>query len=98
MKKNENAARDFLIEIGTEELPPRALAELAAAFADGVQKGLVAARLEHAPAVPFATPRRLALLVPAVAVRQPDQDIKRRGPPVSAAFDADGKPTKAALA
>jgi glycyl-tRNA synthetase beta chain len=97
-KKRANATGDFLVEIGTEELPPRALAELSAAFADGVHNGLAAARLEHAPIVPFATPRRLALLVPAVAFRQPDQEIKRRGPPVSAAFDAGGKPTKAALA
>jgi glycyl-tRNA synthetase beta chain len=94
----KNGTRDFLVEIGTEELPPGALAELSAAFTEGICKGLAAARLEHRTAVSYATPRRLAVLVPKLAARQADQEIKRRGPPVSAAFDADGKPTKAALA
>jgi glycyl-tRNA synthetase beta chain len=94
----KNGTRDFLVEIGTEELPPGALAELSAAFTEGICKGLAAARLEHTTAVSYATPRRLAVLVPKLAARQADQEIKRRGPPVSAAFDADGKPTKAALA
>jgi glycyl-tRNA synthetase beta chain len=94
----KNGARDFLVEIGTEELPPGALAELSAAFAQGIAKGLATARLEHGAAVAFATPRRLAVLVPKLAARQADQAIKRRGPPVSAAFDAAGNPTKAAVA
>ena len=88
--------QDFLVEIGTEELPPKALKALSAAFAEGVRDGLVEAGLEHGEIKPFATPRRLALLVETLALRQPDRDIERMGPPVRAAFDADGEPTKAA--
>jgi glycyl-tRNA synthetase beta chain len=90
--------RDFLAEIGTEELPPKALRGLEEAFASGVRAGLDKAGLEHGEVVSYATPRRLAVLVKKLAARQPDQDLKRRGPPVSAAFDAAGTPTRAALA
>jgi glycyl-tRNA synthetase beta chain len=93
-----DSPQDFLVEIGTEELPPRALAELSEAFVQGIVYGLAAARLEHGTAVPYATPRRLAVLVPTLAARQLDQEIRRRGPPISAAFDAQGKPTRAATA
>ena len=90
--------QNFLVEIGTEELPPLALAELSATFAKGIEDGLAAARLDHGSVVTYATPRRLAVLVPLLAARQPDEELRRRGPPVSAAFDARGKPTKAATA
>jgi glycyl-tRNA synthetase beta chain len=90
--------RDFLVEIGTEELPPKALRGLEQAFTSGLRSGLDKAALEHGDLVSFATPRRLAVWVKRLAARQPDQDIKRRGPPVSAAFDAAGAPTRAALA
>ncbi len=90
--------QDFLVELGTEELPPRALRGLELAFAAGVQTGLAKAGLIHGDIVSFATPRRLAVWVKRLIARQPDQDIKRRGPPVNAAFDAAGQPTRAALA
>ncbi len=90
--------RDFLVEIGTEELPPKALRLLQQAFADNLAAGLAKAGLEHGEMQPFATPRRLAVLVRRLAAHQPDQKIERRGPPVSAAFDAEGLPTRAAQA
>jgi len=89
--------RDFLIEIGTEELPPASLFTLAAALADGVVKGLLAAAIQHGDVKWFATPRRLAVFVATVADQQPDQQIKRQGPAIANAFGADGQPTKAAL-
>lgn len=90
--------RDFLVEIGTEELPPGSLAALSAAFAEGLATGLATASLAHGDVEPFATPRRLALIVRRLAVHQADQKIVRKGPPVTAAFDANGEPTRAALA
>ena len=92
------ARRDFLVEVGTEELPPKALRGLAEAFTTGMRAGLAKAALGHGDVLSFATPRRLAVLVKRLAARQPDQDIKRRGPPVSAAFDAAGQATRAARA
>jgi glycyl-tRNA synthetase beta chain len=88
--------RDLLIEIGTEELPPKALRTLSLAFADAVSAGLEAAGLEPSPAVAYATPRRLALLVRELPTAQPDREAVRRGPALSAAFDEEGNPTKAA--
>ncbi|MGD8617422.1 MAG: glycine--tRNA ligase subunit beta, partial [Gammaproteobacteria bacterium] len=88
--------RDLLIEIGTEELPPKALRTLSLAFADAVSAGLEAAGLEPSPAVAYATPRRLALLVRELPTAQPDRETVRRGPALSAAFDEEGNPTKAA--
>ena len=94
-----NAAyRDFLVEIGTEELPPKSLLTLATAFADGIAKGLADAGLEHRAIERFATPRRLAVRVRRLAERQPDRAIERRGPPLKASFDAQGAPTQAAFA
>lgn len=89
---------DFLVEIGTEELPPKSLLALAEAFRDGVAAGLDSADLAHGAALAFATPRRLAVLVRRLVEQQPEQLMERRGPPVSAAFDAAGKPTRAATA
>jgi glycyl-tRNA synthetase beta chain len=90
------AKRDFLFELGTEELPPKSLFTLARALADGVTKGLAGAAVTHGEVEWFATPRRLALRVHGLAERQPDQEIKRQGPAVANAFDAAGQPTKAA--
>src|SRR5262245_8457481 len=90
--------KDFLVELGTEELPPKALRELELAFKAGVEKGLAEAALTHGEVQSFATPRRLALYVKKLVSRQADQDVKRRGPPVSASFDASGQPTRAATA
>ncbi len=88
--------RDFLVEIGTEELPPLALPELERAFADGIRAGLKEAGLPSGDLHSFATPRRLAVLVHELATEQPAQAIKLKGPPVSAAFGKDGAPTAAA--
>jgi glycyl-tRNA synthetase beta chain len=90
--------RDFLVELGTEELPPKSLRKLEQAFASGIRTGLESAGLEHGILASFATPRRLAVHVRKLASQQPDRDIKRRGPPVTASFDAAGLPTRAALA
>jgi glycyl-tRNA synthetase beta chain len=91
-----DTVRDFLVELGTEELPPLALPELERAFAAGIRTGLAEAGLPHGELKSFATPRRLAVLVRDLAVMQPAQAIKLKGPPVSAAFDKEGKPTAAA--
>jgi glycyl-tRNA synthetase beta chain len=91
------SARDFLVEVGTEELPPLALPELERAFADGLRGGLQEAALTHGAIQSFATPRRLAVLVRDLASAQSAQAIKLKGPPVNAAFGKDGSPTAAAL-
>lgn len=88
--------RDLLVEIGTEELPPTALQRLSDSFAKGLRDQLAQHHLEFTQLEPFATPRRLALLVHDLTTSQPDQEIMRKGPAVRAAFDADGQPTKAA--
>jgi glycyl-tRNA synthetase beta chain len=89
---------DFLVELGTEELPPKALRGLEEAFASGVRSGLEKAALRSGEVVSYATPRRLAVWVKKLAARQPDQELKSKGPPVNAAFDAAGAPTRAAIA
>jgi glycyl-tRNA synthetase beta chain len=89
--------RDFLLEIGTEELPPRSLHALQQALVTALSAGLAKADLAHGELVGFATPRRLAVWVKRLAAQQPEQHLKRRGPPLSAAFDAAGRPTRAAL-
>jgi len=93
-----STARDFLIEVGTEELPPKALSTLSDAFVAAIAAGLEKAALAHGDVIGFATPRRLAVKVLRLAAQQPEQHVRRRGPPVSAAFDAAGAPTRAALA
>ncbi len=89
---------DFLVEIGAEEMPPRSLVALGTSFRDGVAAGLQSAGLSYATAQAWYTPRRLAVKVTKLLDRQPEQRVERRGPPVSAAFDAAGKPTRAATA
>ncbi len=88
--------RDLLIEIGTEELPPRALKKLSEAFGRGIVDGLKAAGLGHGDVSLFASPRRLAVLVSGLIERQADKKIERRGPALMAAFDDEGCPSKAA--
>lgn len=90
-------AQDLLIEIGTEELPPKSLNRLSQAFADGIRCGLAAASLNHGEIAVFATPRRLALVVSQLAVHQPARHLERRGPALNAAFDSQLRPTRAAL-
>lgn len=91
-------AADFLAEIGTEELPPRALRGLMDAFAANLEAALGRADLAHGTVSAFASPRRLAVLVRGLAKSQPDRESEQRGPPVSVAFDGSGKPTAAATA
>ncbi len=88
--------KTFLVEIGTEELPPKALRSLAEAFATQVTAELDSAGLAHGEVRWYAAPRRLALKVAGLSAAQPDREVEKRGPAVSAAFDADGNPTKAA--
>ena len=91
------STQDFLVELGTEELPPKALKTLSQAFTDGIVAGLQAAGLAHGKVHSYAAPRRLAVMIEQLAVRQADREQTMDGPPVQAAFDADGNPTKAAL-
>ena len=88
--------QNFLVEIGTEELPPKALKTLATSFADNVEVELNQAGLSFDKIEWFAAPRRLAVKVLNLATQQPSKEIEKRGPAVSAAFDAEGKSTKAA--
>ncbi len=88
---------ELLIEIGTEELPPKALRGLELAFADSISRQLSDARLSFSGVHSFATPRRLAVRVHELSLKQQDQKVERRGPPTKIAFDASGSPTKAAV-
>ena len=88
--------QNFLVEIGTEELPPKALKTLATSFADNVEAELNQAGLSFDKIEWFAAPRRLAVKVLNLATQQPSKEIEKRGPAVSAAFDDEGKSTKAA--
>jgi len=75
---------DFLVELGTEELPPKALKTLSDAFLNGITAGLEAAGISFAAATPFASPRRLAVLVGDIQLQQPDRTIEKRGPSTQA--------------
>ncbi|HEJ7137996.1 TPA: glycine--tRNA ligase subunit beta [Serratia marcescens] len=86
----------FLVEIGTEELPPKALRSLAESFAANFTAELDNAGLEHGEVSWFAAPRRLALKVANLSAAQADREIEKRGPAIAQAFDAEGKPSKAA--
>ncbi|MCW0435551.1 glycine--tRNA ligase subunit beta [Xanthomonas sacchari] len=87
----------LLIELGTEELPVKALPGLAQALFDDVIAGLEkrGIAVERGDAKPLSTPRRLAVLLPGVAVEQPEQRAEVLGPYLNIALDADGQPTKA---
>lgn len=89
-------SNDLLIEIGTEELPPKALLTLSNAFTEGVVAGFNKATLTAQTVISYAAPRRLAVLLKGIPEKQPDQLTERRGPALKAAFDADGNPSKAA--
>ncbi|MGI9308492.1 MAG: glycine--tRNA ligase subunit beta, partial [Gammaproteobacteria bacterium] len=89
---------DFLVEIGTEELPPKALRGLELAFAREIENGLNKARLSFGELSSFATPRRLAVLVKDLQTVQESEQVEKKGPPEKVAFDQDGKPTRAAEA
>jgi glycyl-tRNA synthetase beta chain len=87
--------RDFLFELGTEELPPKSLLTLSRALQANFETGLAKAALAHGPIVPYATPRRLAVWIKGLVVAQPDQTVERRGPALNAAYQPDGSPSKA---
>jgi glycyl-tRNA synthetase beta chain len=91
------SARDFLVELGTEELPPKALKTLGEAFLAGIEKGLKSAGLSYSATRYYAAPRRLAVLIEQLEEQQADRTQNLDGPPVLAAFDKDGNPTQAAL-
>ena len=87
----------FLVELGCEELPPKSLKVLAESFLAGIEAGLKQAGLPYDHARYYAAPRRLAVSVQHLALQQPDRVLTVDGPPVKAAFDANGNPTQAAL-
>ncbi|MEH6557653.1 MAG: glycine--tRNA ligase subunit beta [Oceanicoccus sp.] len=95
---NQTETRDFLVEIGTEELPPTALLKLSNSFTAQVIAGINSADLNYASVDSFATPRRLAVVVSGLDNQTPEKEIVAWGPPKKIAFDTDGKPTKAATA
>ncbi|MBU1620877.1 MAG: glycine--tRNA ligase subunit beta [Gammaproteobacteria bacterium] len=92
------SVQDFFVEIGTEELPPKALKTLATAFADNITEELAKQNLNHSDVSWYAAPRRLAVRVNQLALQQQDKVVEKRGPALAAAFDAEGQPTKAAAA
>ncbi len=87
---------NLLIEIGTEELPPKSLRNLAEAFKANIETELTSLELSHSGVSWYASPRRLGIKVTALAANQQDKIVEKRGPAIKAAFDADGNPTKAA--
>lgn len=89
--------RNFLVEIGTEELPPKSLHTLSKAFGQAILQGLKEAGLAHGDVRLFATPRRLGVEVLGLALQQTDKEIERFGPNVKAAYDVEGNPTAAAF-
>ena len=88
--------QNLIIELGTEELPPKALKKLASAFADSFARDIAAAGLPCGEIKWYAAPRRLAVSIKDLEERQPDQIVEKKGPAVTAAFK-DGEPTKAAI-
>lgn len=89
---------DFLVELGTEELPPKALKTLIAALQENIEASLKAEELTFTTIKSFAAPRRMAVLIENLASETPSKELVVWGPPAAIAFDAEGKPTKAAIA
>ena len=92
------SAADFLVEIGTEELPPKALRRLMSSFAESIGKQLEEHRLAHNGIKAYASPRRIAALVSGLQLAQEDREVEAKGPPVRIALDEDGTPRPPALA
>ena len=90
--------QDLLVEIGTEELPPKALRSLMESFATGLASAVDEARLTHGSVHGYASPRRLAVIIENLATGQDDRKVSQKGPPVSVAFDGEGRLTAAANA
>lgn len=91
-------AKDLLVELGTEELPPTALKKLMLAFSKGIAQGLKQQGLSFDKVEPYAAPRRLAVVIRALEEKTPQKEVVVWGPPAKIAFDADGNPSKAAQA
>lgn len=91
-------SKDFLVELGTEELPPKSLLTLATEFCINIEQALKKEKLGFTAITWYATPRRLAVAVDALEEQAPDENTELWGPPLSVAFDKEGKPTKAAEA
>ena len=89
---------DFLVELGTEELPPKALLSLSNAFTQGIVDRLKAENLSFGEVTAYAAPRRLALVINSLDTQAPNAELVAWGPPVGVAFDAEGQPTRAAEA
>lgn len=89
-------SKDLLLEIGTEEIPAHAMPGMLKELGENAKKALKELRLTHGIVRTLGTPRRLALIVEGLAEKQEDVAEEKRGPSVQVAFDADGKPTKAA--
>ena len=89
---------DFLVELGTEELPPKALLSLSEAFTQGIVDRLKAENLNFGEVTAYAAPRRLALVIKNLDTQAPNSELVAWGPPVAVAFDAEGQPTRAAEA
>lgn len=89
---------DFLIELGTEELPPKALKSLSNAFTEGVVSGLRDQGLNFEATEAFAAPRRLAIVIKGLETETPDKDLVIWGPPTKVAFADDGTASRAAEA
>ncbi len=89
---------DFLVEIGTEELPPKALLRLSNAFRDEILSQLKAEQLSFGEVTSFASPRRLAITISSLEEQTPAKEVIAWGPPIKVAFDDDDKPTRAAEA
>src|SRR5210317_386024 len=93
-----SARDDFLVEIGTEELPPKALRSLMEAFGAQLAAAVGDTGLSHGEVSAYASPRRIAVLIRDLQRRQDDRTVEKKGPPVKVAFDDAGRPTAAALA
>jgi len=92
-----SATQDFLVEIGTEELPPKSLKKLSDAFSNGIEKALKDAGLNYDEAKSFASPRRLALRIKGLEIKQTDKIVEKKGPSKKAASDNEGQPSRALL-
>ncbi len=90
-------SKHLLFELGSEELPPKTLLKLSKALLAGIVQGLQSAELSFSSSKAYATPRRLAVFIENLAIKQPDKTVEKRGPAIQAAFAADGTPSKAAL-
>lgn len=91
-------SQDFLVEIGTEELPPKALSTLSKSFTEQIRRSLEGEQLNFSAVSSFATPRRLAIIVTGLDEQTPEKNIVAWGPPKKIAFDDQGQPAKAAIA